>query len=93
MPGGKPRVTATGLTVSAAMADFPSETSFRINGLGRAERVCAEKMDQLGIIPVDEGIYFLHAELFQMVHEFVNQQLADCLVPPYSGYCFRNGRI
>ena len=41
-----------------------SKTSFQINGLGRAEMVGAKEMDQAGIIPVDQGLHLLNAELF-----------------------------
>ena len=37
-------------------------------------------MDQFGIIPVDQGVYFLNAEFFQMIYKFINQLLADTLV-------------
>ena len=40
----------------------PSKVSFQVNGLGGAKLVRAEKMDQFGVIPIDQGVYFLNAQ-------------------------------
>jgi hypothetical protein len=42
--------------------------------------VGAEEIYQFGIIPVDQGVYFLNAEGSQMIHKFINQLLTDTLV-------------
>jgi hypothetical protein len=57
-----------------------SKSSFQINGFGGAKLVRAEEMDQLGIIPVDQSVYFLNADFFQMIHKFIDQLLADTLM-------------
>jgi hypothetical protein len=49
----------------------PSKVSFQVNGFGGAETVCAEEMDQFGIIPVDQRVYFLNAEFSQVIHKFI----------------------
>src|SRR4030042_4329204 len=60
----------------------PSSTkaSFQVNGFGGAKVVRAKEMYQFGIIPVNQGVYFLNAESFQMIHKFINQLLADTLM-------------
>ena len=40
-----------------------SKVSFQVNGFGGAELVRAKEMYQFGIIPVDQGAYFLNADL------------------------------
>jgi hypothetical protein len=46
-----------------AKSQSMSKASFQINnGFGRAKLVRAKEMHQLGIIPVDQGVYFLNAE-------------------------------
>ena len=57
-----------------------SKDSFQVNGFGGAKLVRAKKMDQFGIIPVDQGVYFLNADFSQMIHKFNNQLLADTLM-------------
>ncbi|MGA9234398.1 MAG: hypothetical protein WBV91_06190, partial [Desulfobacterales bacterium] len=57
-----------------------SKPSFQVNGFGGAELVCAKELYQFGIIPVDQGVYFLNADLFQMIHKFIDQLLTDALV-------------
>jgi len=42
--------------------------------------VRAKEMYQFGIIPVDQGVYFLNADFFQMIHKFINQLLTDTLM-------------
>jgi hypothetical protein len=43
-----------------------SQASFQVNGLGGVKLVRAKKLYQFGIIPVDQGVYFLNAEFFQI---------------------------
>ena len=40
-----------------------SKASFQVNGFGGAKLVRAKEMYQFGIIPVDQGVYFLNADL------------------------------
>ena len=42
--------------------------------------VDAKEMDQFGIIPVDQGVYFLNTDVFQMIHKFSDQLLANAFV-------------
>ena len=47
--------------------DNPSRTSkpsFQVNGFGGAKLVRAKEMYQFGIIPINQGVYFLNAESF-----------------------------
>src|SRR5210317_1902747 len=57
-----------------------SKASFQVNRFGGANSVRAEEMYQFGIIPVDQSVYFLNAEFFQMIYKFINQQLTDTLM-------------
>ena len=41
-----------------------SKASFQVNGFGGTKLVGAKEMYQFGIIPVDQGVYFLNAESF-----------------------------
>jgi len=41
-----------------------SKPSFQVNGFGGTKLVRAKEMYQFGIIPVDQGVYFLNAECF-----------------------------
>ena len=50
-----------------------SKAAFQVNGFGGAKFVRAKKLYQFGIIPVDQGVYFLNADFFQMIHKFINQ--------------------
>jgi hypothetical protein len=54
-----------------------SQAALQVDGLGGAEAVRAEEMDQFGIVPVDVGVDFLDAEFAQMVDEFIEQLFAD----------------
>ncbi len=42
----------------------PSKGSFQVNGFGGAKMVRAKEMNQVGIIPIDQGVYFLNPECF-----------------------------
>jgi len=57
-----------------------SKLSFRIDGFGRAELIGAKEIYHFGIIPGDQGVYFLNAGFFQMIHKFINQVLTDTLM-------------
>jgi hypothetical protein len=57
------------------------KASFQVDGLGGDELVHAEEMCQRRIVPVDQGVYFLHAKTSQMRHEFIDQLRADSPMP------------
>jgi hypothetical protein len=57
-----------------------SKGSFQVNGFGGAKVVRAKEMYQFGIIPVDQGVYFLNADFSQMIRKFINQLLTDTLM-------------
>ena len=44
--------------------EIQSKAAFQINGFGGAELVRAKEMYHFGIIPVDQGGYFLSADFF-----------------------------
>jgi hypothetical protein len=54
-----------------------SKASFQVDGFRKAKLVRAKEMYQLGIIPVDQGVYFLNADISQVIHKFINQLLTD----------------
>ncbi len=66
------KVGAEGGVEPVADSRALSKVAFQVNGFGGAEVVRAEKMNQLRIIPVHQGVYFLYAKTSQVIYKFID---------------------